>query len=216
MPRCQCEGIEDCFDSQRATSELEEYRKHGLSKNTRLLVEALQAQGIAGLTLLDVGGGVGGISHALLRAGARQATDVDASTAYLAAAQEEAARQGLAERITFQHGDFVALPPTLYPADIVTLDRVICCYDDMPALVGLSAARATKLYGVVYPRDTWWVRLYIQIENVIKRARRAPMRFFVHPTAAVEATIRAQGLERRFYRTSGPWQVVVYARTQPC
>ena len=63
MPHCQCEGIEQCFDSQRATSELDEYRKHGLSKNTRLLVEALQTQGIAGLTLLDIGGGVGGISH---------------------------------------------------------------------------------------------------------------------------------------------------------
>jgi hypothetical protein len=215
MTRCQCDGIERCFNPRRVTSELERYRKRGLAKSSRLLVEALREQGVEGLTLLDIGGGVGAVIHALLQAGARQATDVDASAAYLSVAQNEAERRGLAERISFEHGDFVALAPTLPAAGIVTLDRVICCYDDMPALVGLSAARAQKLYGVVYPRDTWWIRLFMRVQNVIMRAMRAPMRFFVHPTAAVEVAIRAQGLERRFYRTAGPWQVVVYARTQP-
>jgi hypothetical protein len=56
--------------------------------------------------------------------------------------------------MSFQYGDFVALAPALSAADVVTLDRVICCYDDMPALVGRSAALAERLYGVVYPRDT--------------------------------------------------------------
>lgn len=215
MAHCQCDGIERCFDSQRVTSELERYRTRGPAKSTRLLVEALQAQGIEGLTLLDIGGGVGAIIHALLQAGAHQATDVDASAAYLAAARDEAERRGLADRISFQHGDFVALAPTLPAADIVTLDRVICCYDDLPELVGRSAARAMKLYGVVYPRDTWWVRLFIRVQNVVMRVRRAPMRFFVHPTAAVHAIIRAQGLEQCAYQQTGPWQVVVYARSQP-
>jgi SAM-dependent methyltransferase len=219
MTRCQCDGIERCFNPRRVTSDLERYRKRGPVKSSRLLVEALRAQGVEGLTLLDIGGGVGAVIHALLQAGARQATDVDAAAAYLAAARDEAQRRGLAERISFRHGDFVALAPTLPAADVVTLDRVICCYDDMPALVGLSAARAQKLYGVVYPRDTWWIRLFMRVQNVTMRATRAPMRapmrFFVHPTAAVEAAIRAQGLERRSYRTAGPWQVVVYARTQP-
>jgi magnesium-protoporphyrin O-methyltransferase len=213
MSSCQCSGIERCFTPQRVTNELERYRKRGPAKSTRLLVDALREQGIEGLTLLDIGGGVGAIIHALLQAGAREATDVDASSAYLTVAQEEAQRRGLAERISFQHGDFVALAATLPRADMVTLDRVICCYDDMPALVRLSAARAEKFYGVVYPRDTWWTRLFIRVQNVFMRTMRAPMRFFVHPSASVEAIVRAQGLERRFYRTAGPWQVVVYART---
>ncbi len=93
------------------------------------------------MALLDIGGGVGAIAHALLQVGARQATDIDASTAYLAAARDEAARRGLVDRMSFQHGDFVALAPTLPATDIVTLDRVICCYDNMPELVSLSAAR---------------------------------------------------------------------------
>jgi len=215
MSHCQCDGIERCFNTKRVTKELTRYRRRGVAKNTRLLVEALRVQGIEGRTLLDIGGGVGAISHLLVQDGVRQAMDVDASAAYLAAAREEAERLGLAEQISFQPGDFVALAPTIPAADIVTLDRVICCYDDMPALVELSAARAERLYGVVYPRDAWWVRLYIQILNTIQRVMRMPIRFFVHPTAAVDATIRAQGLDRRSTRIAGPWQIVVYARPQP-
>jgi len=41
------------------------------------------------------------------------------------------------------------------------------------------------------------------------------MRFYVYPTVAVDATIRAHGLEQRSYQTTGPWQVVVYACASP-
>jgi magnesium-protoporphyrin O-methyltransferase len=213
MSHCQCEGIERRFDTERVTNELNQYRLHGMAKTTRLLVEALRAQGVDNMSLLDIGGGVGAIAHALLQAGARQATDVDASTAYLAAAREEASRRGLEDRMSFQYGDFVALSPALSATDIVTLDRVICCYDDMPALVERSAALAGQFYGVVYPRDTWWFRLFTWARSLIRRVRREPMRFFVYPTAAVDAIIRAQGLEQRSRQMSGPWQIVVYART---
>jgi 2-polyprenyl-3-methyl-5-hydroxy-6-metoxy-1,4-benzoquinol methylase len=161
IAHCQCDGIERCFDTQHVAHERAHYHKHGPAKSTRLLVEALRRQGIEGLTLLDVGGGGGAVIYALLQAGVSRATDIDASAAYLTMARDETERQGLAERIAFHHGDFVALAPTLPASDIVTLDRVICCYDDMPALVSLSAARAEKFYGVVYPRDAWWLRLAI-------------------------------------------------------
>jgi magnesium-protoporphyrin O-methyltransferase len=157
---------------------------------------------------------VGAIAHGLLQAGVRQAADVDASAAYLAAAREEAERRRLADRVTFQHGDFVALASAIAPADIVTLDRVICCYEDMPALVRLSAARAEKLYGVVYPRDPWWVRTLNGPYALIMRLLRTPLRFYIHSTTAVDALIRGQGFERRFYRKAGLWQIVVYARPQ--
>jgi acetyl-CoA C-acetyltransferase len=61
-----------------------------------MLLEAIKKEGVAGLTLLDIGGGVGAIQHALLDAGVEQATDVDASSAYLDATRTEAQRRGLA------------------------------------------------------------------------------------------------------------------------
>ena len=102
--------------------------------------------------------------------------------------------------------------PRLASADIVTLDRVICCYDDMEALISASAARAERLYGVVYPRDRWWSRAGSSLANLACRVRRTPFRLFIHSPAAVERVIRSQGLTRRFYQTTALWQVVVYAR----
>jgi magnesium-protoporphyrin O-methyltransferase len=140
------------------------------------------------------------------------ATNVDASTAYLEAARQEAERQGHAERLSFHHGDFVELDRDIAPADIVTLDRVICCYHDMQALVGLSSARARRYYGLVYPRHTWWIRLGFMIMNLVLRVWRNPFRIFLHPSLAVEAVVRANGFERRFYARTALWQVVVYSR----
>ena len=212
MDCCQCKGIETLFNEKEAESNLKAYRKDGPAKTTRILIEALKAEGIEGSTLLDIGGGVGAIQHELLRSGAQSATGVDASTAYLKAAQEEGKRRGYANRITYHHGNYVALAPQLAPADIVTLDRVICCYHDMPALVGSSVAKAGRLYGLVYPRDTWWLRAGIFLANLYFRVVRNPFRTFVHPTQAVDALVRDNGFDRRFYRTSGLWQVVVYGR----
>ena len=98
-------------------------------------------------------------------------------------------------------------------ADIVTLDRVVCCYPDVEALVGRSADRARRLYGLVYPRDTWWVKIGFSAMNAFMAVSRRAFRVHVHPTTAVDAAARRSGLELRAHRRSGPvWQVVLYAR----
>lgn len=208
----QCRGIENMFGRRRAERQVARYRRRGPDKTTRMLIAALEAEGVGGLTLLDIGGGVGAIQLALLKAGATKATDVDASSAYLAMAQSEAKHEGLADRVEYHFGNFTDLAADVAPAGVVTLDRVICCYHDMRGLVGQSTAKAGKLYGLVYPRDTWWTRAFIKAGNFALRLRRDPFRVFVHPTAAVDALVRERGLVQRYHRTAGPWQVVVYAR----
>ena len=121
--------------------------------------------------------------------------------------------QGYAHRIAYHQGDFVELAPHLPQADIVTLEKVICCYPDMRALVGLSSARAGKFYGVVFPRDTWWMRLGGLFVNLSPRLQRNAFRFFVHPTEAIEAIVRANGLKQYYYRKTLFWQVIVYGRS---
>lgn len=212
MSCSQCQGIEDFFSQGFVSQELAHYRAKGPDKTTRMLAEAIKGEGVAGLSLLDIGGGVGAIQHELLEAGVEHATDVEASTAYLDAARAEAQRRGLADHVSYQHGNFVDLAEDIPPADIVTLDRVICCYPDMEKLVGLSAARARKIYGLVYPRDTWWVKIVLALENLFFRLRRSPYRAFSHASESVEAILNSNGLKRRFYRQTLVWQVVVYAR----
>jgi hypothetical protein len=212
MNCCQCQGIEDLFDEKTVAKELADYRVKGPAKTTRMMIDALKAQGVGGYGLLDIGGGVGSIQHALLAAGVQSATDVDASQAYLRAARKEAQRRGIAEQIHFQHGNFVDLAAQIPPADIVTLDRVLCCYPDMQQMVQLSAARAKKLYALVYPRDAWWVKIGITALNFFFRLRKSPFRTFIHPSRMVEGLVQSHGLRRRFYRQTAVWQVAVYAR----
>jgi len=213
MDCCQCQGIEMKYDRKYVAKKLKKYHKNGPKKTTRQLIEALQSEGVSGMTLLDIGGGIGEIQHALLRAGVSSATDNEASTVYLEACRQEAEHLGHADRIQHIPGNFVSVAKNIAPADIVTLDRVICCYPDMPALVNLSAQKARRLYGVVYPLDRWWVWLAMEVYyNIRQRAQRNPMRNFVHPSKEVEAVIHNNGLNRRFYKVMGPWQVVVYAR----
>ena len=211
MDSCQCQGLER-ETKKWVLEDLALHRKGRPAKTTRLLVSALISEGIERLSLLDIGGGIGVVQIELLRSGAIAATSVEASSAYLQVARKEAARASLERRVTHVHGDFVSLAASIPDADIVTLDRVICCYDDVKALVSLSAAKARTLYGAVYPRSSWWTRVPLFFENLGYRLRRSPFRAFVHPSQVVDQLIRDAGLRLVFQQNTFAWQVVVYKR----
>ena len=208
----QCAGIEKFFDQREAERELRSYRRRGPARTTRMLLDAVKSFGVEGCTVLDVGGGVGAIQLDLLKSGASSSLGVEASIAYIAAAKEESALQGLADRGAHRHGDFVSMAPEVEPADIVTLDRVVCCFDDVEGLVGLSSEKAKKLYGVVYPRSNWVFGAAFRFFNLWLWLRRSQFRVFLHPTAKIDYLVSRSGLERRFYAKTAIWQVAVYAR----
>jgi len=202
------------FDDRAARRELAEYRRHGARGTTARLIEAIRGEGVEGATVLDIGAGVGVIGSELLRAGAANLTDVDASRPYLAAARSEIGRRGYGDRATFAHGDFVALAPEVAEADIVTLDRVICCYEDWVALVDRSVERARRLYGLVYPVDRWWMRLSVGLVRGVSRVLGRPAPFAVHPAGAVDARIRAAGFVPLLDERGLAWQTVLYRRAR--
>ncbi|HEY6056627.1 MAG TPA: methyltransferase domain-containing protein [Candidatus Limnocylindrales bacterium] len=200
------------FDARHAAQQLRAYRRKGPAALTRALIDALAAGGVGGQTILDIGGGVGAVHHELLQSGAAAAVDVDASRAYISAAREEAERQGHLDRVRYITGDFVALADDIEPADLVALDRVICCYRDMAALVGRSAVLARRRYGLVYPRESWLGRVGVALMNVPHRLSRSAFRAYVHRTAEVDAILTGHGLVRRLQRTTLFWQLAVYER----
>jgi magnesium-protoporphyrin O-methyltransferase len=213
MTGCCCQGVDQMFGERTARHDLKRYRRRGPAKPTRILLDALRRLGVEHATVLDIGGGIGVIQQELLDAGADRATAVEASAAYLRAAREEAERRGHGDRVTYRAGDFVALADRVEPADVVTLDRVICCYPDMEALVSSSADRTRRLYGLVYPRDRWWVALGVRVTNLIMRVSRRAFRAHLHRPSAIDAVARAHGLVPRLARRAGPvWQVAVYVR----
>ena len=209
-PGCACAANE--FGERDARKDLAAYRKSGPDRTTRWLIDALAVGGVEGWSVLDIGAGVGAVHLELLDAGAAAAIDVDVSPAYVAAARDEAARRGRSDAVRHEVGDFVAMAEDLEPVDVVALDRVVCCYRDMAALVTLSAARARRRYGLVYPRDSWWIRAGARTMNAVARLFRRPIRFYAHRTADVDGLVRAAGLEPRFHRTTVFWQVAAYER----
>jgi magnesium-protoporphyrin O-methyltransferase len=210
-----CRAFENTFDVAYAEKDLAAYRKHGPAKATRLLLQAIRSHvDVRGATLLDIGGGVGVIQHELFAAGLGQAVDVDAASAFLAAARREAERRGFADRVMYLHGDFVPLAEAVAPADVVTLDRVICCYADMPGLVGAAAVRARRVLGLVFPRDTWWMRIGAWVVNLFERFQPDPLSFHVHAAEAVDAVAAQHGLALGFHRNAGLWQVRLYVPDQ--
>jgi hypothetical protein len=203
----------EAYNEKTAASDLRRYRKQGPRPWTRTLIEALKAEGVEAATLLDIGGGIGVIQHELLAAGAARVMSVEASAAYLDAAREESDRRGHGGRVTYRHGDFVELAESVPPADVVTLERVLNVYPDWERLAGLSAARARRLYGVVFPRDTRFVRLVIFGINLVLRLQRKRVRATVIPVDAIERVARENGLSPHFSARVGPaWQVAVYRR----
>ena len=213
MPPSCCNADYDAvFDARTARRELTAYRRSGPSGSTRRLIEALKATGVDGATVLDIGGGVGVIGFELLAAGAERVTGVDAARAYVAVARHEARRLGLEERTSYRLGDFVSLADEVDGAELVTLDRVVCCYGDWVGLVDQSVAHARRIYGLVYPNDRWWTRIGIWMGNVALRVSRRSYRGFVHPEDAIDARIRDAGFERRFHHRGWLWQTVVYHR----
>jgi magnesium-protoporphyrin O-methyltransferase len=163
--------------------------------------------------VLDVGGGVGAVHHELLRAGAARAVDVDGTPSYLEAAKREAERHGHADRVAYHLGDVVKLADRIEPADVVTLDRVVCCYEDFETLLDVTARHARRLVGLVYPRDTWWMRAgFFRLLHLVEDLVDGKSVWFLHPSGQMEAGLRRHGFEPAFDRTQGIWRVQLYER----
>jgi magnesium-protoporphyrin O-methyltransferase len=213
MPCSCCEITDQAFGEEHARAEVKEYRKHGPAAQTRLILEALRSLGLKDASLLDIGGGVGAIHHELLEDTARRAIHVDASSAYLQAAREEAARRGHAERVQFIHADFTEVATGLPQAELVTLDRVVCCYPDFRGLLKAAAGRSRDALAITYPRQTWYVRIGLQAINFFQRLRRDSFRVFLHPVAEMDALLRGEGLERVSLKRLFVWEMALYRRT---
>ncbi len=213
MPEPGCSCYDNAFDGRLAQRELRDYRRRGPGRASRAIADALARGGAGGRSVLDIGGGVGAVHQQLLERGATAVTDVDASRPYLEAARSEAEQRGVADRVTFAHGDFVALAATIEPADLVALDRVVCCYGDVDALVRLAAERTRRRLAITLPPDALVVRSVIAVGNTWYRLTRNAYRAYVHSHARVIEAARAAGLEPVGQAaTVGWWRLLVFER----
>ncbi|MGE5642094.1 MAG: class I SAM-dependent methyltransferase [Byssovorax cruenta] len=212
MPCNCCEITDNAFTAQEAESQLKDYRKKGPAKQTKLILAAIRSLNLMGVDLLDLGGGIGTIHHELLDDMATRATHVDASSAYLKLAKEEARRRGHDDRVQYVHADFTDIANELSQADIVTLDRVVCCYPDFRRLLKAAADHSRQALALTYPRETWYTRIAFRVMNLFQRLRRDPFRVFLHPVAEMESLLNAAGFRKISMRRLFIWEMACYRR----
>ncbi len=209
---CSVNGLDRMFGRKTARREAREYLKKGLAERIGKLVRRVPDEHVRGAGVLDIGCGAGGAHLELLRRGAGSAVGVEVSAAYAEAAQGLATELGHGDAVEYRLGDFVAMQAEIAPADIVVLDRVVCCYPDMPALVAASAARAGRFYLLVAPREKWYFRVFARAVRFGMWLVRREFRFFLHSLEEIDRRLATAGLTKAFEDEGLLWRSTLFAR----
>jgi len=191
---CTPKGYRWVFSERSARAEAKRYRRKGLDATSQRIFDVVKKAGVEGRTVLEVGGGIGAIQIELLKAGAARAISVELTPTY----EEEAAallrEAGLEERVERRIMDFAAAGAEVEGADIVIMNRVICCYPDMPRLAGAASDHTRELLVMSFPKGSWWMRVGLAVVNTVFRITRREFQIFVHPPKLILATGEQHGL----------------------
>ena len=204
-------GYEKLFGEKAARRSLKQYRRRGLDDAGKQIVEFLRGRGVEGLTILEIGGGVGALGAELLQAGASSAVNTELSAAYEPFARELWQEAGVEERADYRIGDVTE--NGVGPADAVVMNKVVCCYPDAEALVGAAAERASRYLVMSFPRERRLTRIGIGGVNLVSRLLRWEYRSFVHPVPEIMGAAERRGLKPVDEHRGLFWQVAAFERT---
>ncbi len=158
------------------------------------MVAAASAAGLDGARVLEIGGGIGTLQSALLVAGAAKGEIVELVGAWAPYAHDLARERGLEERTTFRVADVLESPEAVEDADVVLLNRVVCCSPDGIALAGRAARLTRRTLVLSFPRDVIWVRVGLRLVNIGMRLLGRSFRVFLHSPSALVSSAEAGGL----------------------
>jgi Methyltransferase domain len=204
---CNSRGCDWFFGDRFARRVAKRYRRRGLDKPSRQIVEFLVRHGVDGATVLEIGGGVGEIQLELLKRGAARTINLELSPAYDAQAVGLAREAGVEGRVDRRLLDIAVDPAGVEEADVVVLNRVVCCYPDYERLLGAAADHARRLLVFSHPPGTLLWRTIAGAQNLFFRLLRKEFRAFAHPPAAMLAVLEGRGLRPVFVQHGVPFSV---------
>lgn len=190
MGCCSQYGCDEFFGERFARRTARRYRERGLEKTAARLRDFLAARG--GSSALEIGGGVGALVAELVKSGAETGKLVEVAVAYEPFAMELFRDAGVA--VEFRLADLVSDPGAVEPADLVALNKVVCCTPDGPALVAAASSLTRVALALSYPRERSAFRAAARIQNLVFRLAGRRFRIFVHPRAALLAAAESSGL----------------------
>ena len=177
-----------------ARRSLERYRRKGLDDLERRMLASASEGGLDGARVLEIGGGIGTLQVELLASGAERGDVVELVSSYAPYASDLARDKGLEARSSFRVVDVLEDPNAVEPADVVVMNRVVCCTPDGVALTGQAARLARRTLVLSFPRDVLWVRAGLRFVNAGLRLVGRSFRVFVHPADVLLAAAEAEGL----------------------
>lgn len=203
---CDPDEYDTIFTSRYARRTAGSFRRSGLDDTAERMVGFLASQGLDGATVLEIGGGVGGLHVELLRRGASTAVNVELSTAYEDEASNLLRESGLTDRVDRRILDLAVDPHAVPTADVVVLHRVVCCYPDFAALLAAAASRTRRLMAFSYPRPRLLTRSETWFENLGYALRRRAFRTYVHSPEAMIDVLVTEGLTPLDFGENTRWQ----------
>ena len=203
------------FGPKAARQSLEGYRRKGLGVLSRRMADAAIARGVQGARVLEIGGGIGALQSELLRAGADRGEIVELVGSYEESAYELARESGLEDRVSYRVADVLESPEEVGDADVVILDRVVCCSPDGVELAAAAARLTRHMLLMSFPRDVVWARAGVRLLNVGLWAMRRSFRTFVHPTSTLLTAAETEGLRLADRGRTRFWEFVALERGQP-
>jgi hypothetical protein len=200
------------FDEKLAHRDAERYRRKGLGRASRRLVELVAGRGIGGASVLEIGGGSGTLQIELLERGAERATNLELSPGYEREARRLLEERGLHERVDRRVVDVVEEPDDVDVADVVLLHRVVCCYHDYEALLAIASEKARRVVAFSFPPDKAVARLIVRLLNLGQRLRGSAFRSFVHPERAMLDAVVRNGFLVAELKRAGVWRLALLER----
>lgn len=205
-------GYAEMFSPRFSRTLARRYERRGLSRLARRMVAFLEARGIEGATVLEIGGGVGDIEVDLLRRGASTATNLELSPNYEADAHALAAAYGLTDRMARRSVDIAQSSEEVAAADVVVLNRVVCCYPDYERLLSAAGEHARSMLVFSHPTGNVGQRLVVWFGNSWNSLRGKGFRAYVHDPAAMVEVVERTGLSPVAEHRGLVWTVVGFQR----
>jgi magnesium-protoporphyrin O-methyltransferase len=190
----------------------ERYRTRGVGQTERRLLSFLSERGVDGATVLEIGGGVGEVQLELLKLGASRTVNLELSPGYDADAASLAREAGFDGRMERRLLDIAVTPNDVEAADVVVLNRVVCCYPDYQRLLASAADHARRLLVFSYPPRNVLSRLLLGAENLRFRLQRKEFRTFAHPPARMLEVVEGRGLRQAYAHHPLVWQIAGFER----
>lgn len=211
MDCCAAEGTNRFF-SRWSRTYRKRFRKKGLEKGQKYLIEGISQHPISSKTILDIGCGVGGLHLNLLQQGAALAVGIDIAEGMINEARKLAGELGLESKTHYYVGDFVTMNGEIPLSDITVLDKVVCCYENVSALLQKSIAKTREIYALSFPTNNLIITFFFKIQIFVSKLLRFSFHPYWHDWEQMCEVIQSHGFREIYRNNTIVWSIRVYGK----